>query len=140
MGGPLPKQVQQDSRGCWFTLPVAGMQGYQGRSPWLVGSAAAACPFAASAQQLRKVYRIALVHQSNSIIDMGQNSPIRSYRTFFDELRGLGYVEGQNLIVERFSGEGRRDRYAELAFNVVRLNIRLPQSSSQAQGWHTSSL
>src|SRR5215510_7847084 len=36
MGGPLPKQVQQDSRGCWFTLPVAGMQGYQGRSPWLV--------------------------------------------------------------------------------------------------------
>src|SRR5215475_14121051 len=37
MGGPLPKQVQQDSRGCWFTLPAAGMQGYQGRSPWLVG-------------------------------------------------------------------------------------------------------
>ena len=81
----------------------------------LVGSAAAACPFAASARQLRKVYRIALVHPSSSIIDMGQNSPIRSYRTFFDELRGLGYVEGQNLIVERFSGEGRRDRYAELA-------------------------
>ena len=87
----------------------------------LVGSTVAACPFAASAQQLRKVYRIALVHPTNSIIDMGQNSPIRSYRTFFDELRGLGYVEGQNLIVERFSGEGRRDRYAELAINVVRL-------------------
>src|SRR5262245_32562767 len=83
----------------------------------LVGSATAACPFAASAQQLRKVYRIALVHPSNSIIDMGQNSPIRSYRTFFDELRGLGYVEGQNLIVEQLCRARRRGPYVERALN-----------------------
>src|SRR5215469_9779173 len=37
MGGPLLKQVRQDNRGPWFTLPAAALQGYQGRSPWLVG-------------------------------------------------------------------------------------------------------
>lgn len=41
------------------------------------------------------------------------------YRAFFEELSRLGYVEGQNLGVERFSGEGRTERYAELVRNVV---------------------
>ena len=40
MGDPLLKQVQQDNRGPWFTLPAAALQGYQGRSPWLVGAQA----------------------------------------------------------------------------------------------------
>ncbi|HMH62032.1 MAG TPA: ABC transporter substrate-binding protein, partial [Bradyrhizobium sp.] len=34
-------------------------------------------------------------------------------------LSRLGYVEGQNLGVERYSGDGRTERYAELARNVV---------------------
>jgi len=38
----------------------------------------------------------------------------------FKELCRLGYVEGQNLAVERYSGEGRTDRYADLAREVVR--------------------
>src|SRR5262249_31239419 len=37
MGGPLLKQAQQDSRRSSFTLPAGAVQGYQGRSPWLVG-------------------------------------------------------------------------------------------------------
>src|SRR5262245_24720987 len=36
MGGPLLKQAQQDSRRSSFTLPAGAVQGYQGRSPWLV--------------------------------------------------------------------------------------------------------
>src|SRR5262249_40664247 len=36
-------QDQQDSPGCWFTLPAAAMQGYQARSPWLVSSARHGC-------------------------------------------------------------------------------------------------
>ena len=43
----------------------------------------------------------------------------RYYRAFFEELSRLGYVEGQNLGVERYSGEGRTERYAELARDVV---------------------
>jgi len=40
-------------------------------------------------------------------------------RAFFEELSRLGYVEGQNLGVERYSGEGRTEHYAELAREVV---------------------
>ena len=31
----------------------------------------------------------------------------------------MGYVEGQNLVVERYSGEGRTEHYADLARDVV---------------------
>jgi putative tryptophan/tyrosine transport system substrate-binding protein len=46
----------------------------------------------------------------------------RLWRAFFDELRRLGDVEGQNLTVERYSGEGRSERYADLAREVVNRN------------------
>jgi putative ABC transport system substrate-binding protein len=38
---------------------------------------------------------------------------------FFKELRQLGYIEGGNLRVERYSGEGRTEHYADLARDVV---------------------
>jgi putative ABC transport system substrate-binding protein len=44
----------------------------------------------------------------------------RAYGAFFSELRRLGYIEGQNLIVERYSGEGRVERFRELTGSVVR--------------------
>jgi putative ABC transport system substrate-binding protein len=40
---------------------------------------------------------------------------------FFEELRRLGFVEGQNLVYERYSAEGR-DQFSELARDVVRSN------------------
>ena len=36
-------------------------------------------------------------------------------RRFYEELRELGFSEGVNLIVERFSAEGRTDRFAAVA-------------------------
>jgi putative ABC transport system substrate-binding protein len=39
----------------------------------------------------------------------------------FQELRRLGYVEGQGLVIDRYSGEGRSEHYGELARDVVRL-------------------
>jgi hypothetical protein len=41
------------------------------------------------------------------------------YRFFSEELGRLGYVEGENLMVERYSGEGWTERYADLARDVV---------------------
>jgi putative ABC transport system substrate-binding protein len=41
------------------------------------------------------------------------------------ELRRLGYVEGQNLVVERRSAEGRPTRFPEIAREVVRLQPHL---------------
>src|SRR6202011_3264399 len=40
----------------------------------------------------------------------------------FEELRRLGNGEGQNLAVERYSGEGRPERLADLAREVVSRN------------------
>ena len=64
-----------------------------------------AAPLAAEAQPTGKVYRIAVVHPAQSVADMTEaKDPY--FRAFFAELRRLGYVEGQNLVVERRSGEG----------------------------------
>ena len=78
---------------------------------------AVAWPLAARAQRSSRMKRIALVKPAGKIGDMGADSPV--YRVFFEELSRLGYVEGQNLVVERYSGEGRTERYADLAREVV---------------------
>jgi len=44
------------------------------------------------------------------------------WRTIFEELRRLGDVEGQNLTVERYSGDGRPDGYAQLTREIVDRN------------------
>ena len=44
------------------------------------------------------------------------------FRSFFAELRRLGYVEGKNLLVERYSAEGHHERYANLAREIVGRN------------------
>src|SRR5262249_42985981 len=75
---------------------------------------------AARAQQPAKVHRIAIISTAVPVTDITETSSLRNYRAFFQELRRLGYVEGRNLIVERYSGLGRTEHYAELAREVVR--------------------
>jgi hypothetical protein len=79
---------------------------------------AAALPLTARAQQPAKMKRIAMVHPSDPIADMVA-SYRRSYRGFFDELSHLDFVEGKNLVVERYSAGGQFDRIAQLARDVV---------------------
>jgi putative tryptophan/tyrosine transport system substrate-binding protein len=79
---------------------------------------AATWPLAAQAQQPAKIRRIAFVSPSTKVSEMSVNGLPR-YRAFFEELSRLGYVEGQNLRVERYSGEGQPERYAELVRDVV---------------------
>jgi putative ABC transport system substrate-binding protein len=86
----------------------------------LVGTAAVAWPLPARAQQPTKIYRIAIVATSASIAEMSATGGNPVYSALFKELRQLGYVEGRNLVVERYSGEGLPQRYPELAGNVVR--------------------
>jgi len=45
-----------------------------------------------------------------------------AWRAFFRELRRLGYVEGEDLIIERYSAEGHHERYADLAREIVARN------------------
>jgi len=88
----------------------------------LLGGAAAAWPLAAQAQQPANAHRIAVVRPSGSVADLTEAGGNPSYRALFNELKRLGYVERQNLIVERYSGERQQQRYAELAREVVRTN------------------
>jgi putative tryptophan/tyrosine transport system substrate-binding protein len=78
----------------------------------LVGSAAA-WPVVAQAQQPAKMKRIALV-TATKVVD-GDPSDV----ALLEELKRLGYVKGTNLIYDRYSGEGRVDRYDDLAREVV---------------------
>jgi putative tryptophan/tyrosine transport system substrate-binding protein len=79
---------------------------------------AATWSLAARAQQTPTIKRIAFVNSAGSVsrISASGNS---YYRAFFEELSRLGYVEGHNFGVERYSGEGRAEHYGELARNVV---------------------
>ena len=81
----------------------------------LLGSAAAAWPRAAHAQQTAKAHRIALVHPSVSIADMSESGGNPYYAALFKELRHLGYIEGGNLVVTRYSGEGREEHFRNSA-------------------------
>jgi putative ABC transport system substrate-binding protein len=88
------------------------------RRDFIAGLVLAASSRDASAQQKTKVNRIALVHPSDAVEDLSEaRSPY--YRAFFQRLGELGYVEGQNLVVQRHSGEGRTEYFSEVAAEVV---------------------
>jgi putative tryptophan/tyrosine transport system substrate-binding protein len=74
------------------------------------------------AQQPRKVYRIAVVHPTASASDMTETGRHPTLPAFFQELRRLGYVEGDNLAVERYSTEGRAESWPERVRQSVHSN------------------
>src|ERR1700736_3823603 len=77
----------------------------------------------ARAQTRAKQHRIAIVIPAGPVAVISENSSDsllrRLYQPFFEELRRLGDVEGQNLIVERYSGEGYPERFADLAREIA---------------------
>ena len=48
-----------------------------------------------------------------------------NFQAFRQSLRDLGYTEEQNLTIEYRSAEGRGERFADLAADLLRLNIDL---------------
>jgi putative ABC transport system substrate-binding protein len=70
------------------------------------------------AQEPAKQHRIAIIIPAGPVADISDKGP-RAWPAFFEELRQLGDVEGKNLTVERYSGEGRPEGYADLARAVV---------------------
>ncbi len=53
------------------------------------------------------------------------------WEAFDQGLRELGYIEGQNLVVERRFMEGNADRLPALAAELVRLNVRVIVAGGQ---------
>jgi len=85
----------------------------------LFGSAAAAWPLAARAQQRATRQRIAIFHPAIPATLLTETGGGSAWRAFFSELRRLGYIESENLIIERYSAEGHHERYADLAREIV---------------------
>jgi putative tryptophan/tyrosine transport system substrate-binding protein len=80
---------------------------------------AAVWPLAARAQQAVTQRRIAIFHPAIPTTLLTETGGGSAWRAFFAELRRLGYTEGENLIIERYSAEGHHERYADLAREIV---------------------
>jgi putative ABC transport system substrate-binding protein len=90
----------------------------------LVSGGLLAAPLAAEAQQVWKVPRIGILWSFSPTIA----APFAD--AFRQGLRGLGYVEGQNIALEERWAEGRFDRMASLAAELVRLNVDILVTAS----------
>jgi putative tryptophan/tyrosine transport system substrate-binding protein len=90
---------------------------------FIAGLMFAAAMGRAQAQQTGKVYRIALFNPVVPVADQNQASKGSfAIPAMFEELTRLGYVEGRNLLIERYSGEGRADHYPDLVRQIVSRN------------------
>jgi putative ABC transport system substrate-binding protein len=92
----------------------------------LVGGAAAAWPFAARAEQPAKLPTIGL---------LGAATPATwsvFIVAFVRRLRELGWIEGRTIAIEYRWAEGRRERYAEIAAEFVRLKVDVIVTSGGA--------
>jgi putative ABC transport system substrate-binding protein len=76
-----------------------------------------AAPLAAEAQQAGKVYRVGYLTAGSVTANP------RVLEAFRQGLRDLGWVEGQNIVIEYRSAEGRFDRLPDLAAELVRLKV-----------------
>jgi putative ABC transport system substrate-binding protein len=90
----------------------------------LVTGAAAASFFVRppAARAELKQRRIAFVHSGIPADQLTETAGPFWIRRFYETLRGLGDAEGVNLVVERYSAEGRFERFAPLAATVVSRN------------------
>jgi ABC-type uncharacterized transport system substrate-binding protein len=83
----------------------------------LVGGAAAAWPLAARAQQTGKLTTIGFLGTSTPA-DLSKRTA-----AFVQRLRELGWVEGRTIAIEYRWAEGRDERFAEIAAELVRLKV-----------------
>jgi ABC-type uncharacterized transport system substrate-binding protein len=96
------------------------------RRTFLAGTGAMilAAPLAARAQQSGKVYRVGLVFTTAPVSEMIGPDPLHPLvRSFLEELRALGYVQGRNLVFEPRSAEGKFERLREILEGLVSLKV-----------------
>jgi putative tryptophan/tyrosine transport system substrate-binding protein len=83
----------------------------------LIGSTAVAWPLAARAQQAPKIHTIGWLSPAVPVFMVGT--------AFSNALRELGWIEGQNIAIERRYAENRLERLPGLAAELVRLNVEV---------------
>jgi putative ABC transport system substrate-binding protein len=85
-----------------------------------------AAPLAAEAQPAGKVYRLGVLAPGSATGDL------RPGAAFRDGLRELGWIEGQNLVIERRFAEGQLDRLPGLAAELVQLKVDVIAAATAA--------
>ena len=80
----------------------------------------------AQAQQPAKIFRIGLLDPSDA-----RTSAVR-LEAFWQEIRKLGWIEGNNFTIESRFGEEKTGRLAEIAADLVRLKVDVIVCASTA--------
>src|SRR6516162_9046929 len=87
----------------------------------LLGGAAAAWPLATRAQQ--PIGRTGKMPRVGMLMPGPAAHSAATYKPFYQGLHELGYIEGQNLTVERRDGDWKPDRLPALAAELVGLKV-----------------
>jgi len=79
---------------------------------------------AAPAQPARKVHRIGILSSLGTTSDMVGSQPRNPFvNALLRGLRELGYVYGEHFVTEPRGGEGKPERFPDLAAELVRLRV-----------------
>ncbi len=81
-------------------------------------------PLAAEAQKASKLPRIGTLSASSPSSQLNSLPPAG----FWQAMRELGWIEGQNILVESRWAEGRLDRLTALATELVQLKVEAETS------------
>jgi len=82
----------------------------------LLGVAVMAWPLVAHAQEPKKIPHLCFLTFDPGTL---QSSP--RFDVFFNSLRDLGYVDGQTIVIDYLSADGKDDRFPALASECLRL-------------------
>ena len=88
-----------------------------------MGAVALTVPFALSAQQQRKVWRIGVLWERE------QSDYIRQLEAFRGGMRALGYAEGKDYAIEQRSANNDHTRLPALAVELLTLKVDLVVTS-----------
>src|SRR5262249_50040332 len=118
--GRQPQDRQGDGVGHSRIFPTARRRGDRVKRREFIamlGGAAVAWPLAAPAQPAGKVPTIGFLGQST------RSAGSEWIAAFVQRLRELGWSEGRTIAIEYRWGEGREERFAEVAAEFVRLKV-----------------
>jgi len=103
----------------------------------LIAALLVAAPLVVEAQQPGKIYRV-------GVLSGGPAKPNPSFDAFRESLLALGWVEGRNVTIEARFADGKMDRLAGLAMDLVRLEVQVivagPSTVAQAAHQATTTI